>query len=118
MLGLNIRWMERDFTLKDKETKKPVYQLQKGTWAHMPQELHQFDEKYFESPDEFRAERHIKETVGEDGVKTKTVDLGTIKPFGTLRPVISPFLSYLMPFIVDSTRLLTPNVTRRRIRYL
>lgn len=60
------------------------YVLEKGSYAHVVQETHQFDPKYFPFPKEWQADRHIKESVDEDGKKTRSADLGTIRPFGKL----------------------------------
>ncbi|KAK5995489.1 Cytochrome P450 monooxygenase -like protein [Cladobotryum mycophilum] len=76
-----VKWMYHDTVLDERGKDGESYLLEKGSYAHMPLELHQFDPTYFPEPNEWRAERHIKEVVDENGEKTLTADLGTIKPY-------------------------------------
>lgn len=89
----SARWLHEDVMLKERgggggrkekgngEGREETYLLKKGTYAHVNQDLHHFDAKYFESPNEFRATRHITEKVDGEGKTVKTADLGTVKPY-------------------------------------
>lgn len=80
--GWAMKMMYSDTVLEGKGKGGDSYFLKKGTYAHIPQELHQFDPHYFSNPSEWQAERHIREVVDENGKKTLTAELGTLRPFG------------------------------------
>lgn len=81
----SIKWLKEGTVLKNTAKGDDGYVLQKGTYAHAPHEVHQLDPRYFPDPEEWHGARHVKESVGEDGKLTRTADLGTIRPYGTLR---------------------------------
>lgn len=76
-----MRWLAEDVMVDDRDKKEP-YLLQKGTYAHVPQDLHQFDPEYFPNPTEWHHERHLKEQVDEKGQKSLVADMGTMRPYG------------------------------------
>ncbi|RFU78993.1 cytochrome p450 [Trichoderma arundinaceum] len=80
--GWAMKLMYHDTVLEGKGKGGESYFLKKGTYAHVPQELHQFDPQYFPNPTEWQAERHIRETVDESGKKILSADLGTLRPYG------------------------------------
>jgi cytochrome P450 len=75
----DVKHLKEDVVLNDKDD---GYKLPKGTYAHMPQDLHQFDPEYFSDPRDWQARRHMKETTNEKGQKTFTADMGTLEPYG------------------------------------
>lgn len=75
------RLLRKDIVL-GKFAPKESYLLKKGTYVHVPQELHQMDPDFFTNPTEWNTDRHIVETTDESGRKTRVVDMGTMKPFG------------------------------------
>ena len=76
-----MRWLTEDAVLDDRG-KKESYLLQKGTYAHVPQDLHQFDPEYYPNPTEWHHERHLKEQVDERGHRCLVADAGTLRPYG------------------------------------
>jgi hypothetical protein len=82
--GWAMKLIYNDTVLEGKGKGGESYFLKKGTYAHIPQELHQFDPQYFSDPTEWQAERHIRETVDESGKKILTTDMGTLRPYGKI----------------------------------
>ena len=81
----SLKVVQRDFVLQGREKDAVGWQLRKGDYAHAAHDLHNTDPKYFKDPLVFRADRHIREE--GDGDQTKrTADLGSIRPYGALRP--------------------------------
>ncbi|KAH6605776.1 cytochrome p450, partial [Trichoderma cornu-damae] len=80
--GWAMKLMYQDTVLEAKGKGGESYFLKKGTYAHIPQELHQFDPQYFPNPTEWQAERHVRETVDGSGKKIVTADMGTLRPYG------------------------------------
>lgn len=93
--GWAMKLMHSDTVLEGKGKGGESFLLKKGTYAHIPQELHQFDPQYFSDPTEWQAERHVRETVDEGGNKILTAELGTLRPYGKC------FFSF--PFLLFST---------------
>lgn len=80
--GWAMKLMYHDTVLGERGKGGESFLLKKGTYAHIPQELHQLDPQYFSNPTEWQAERHIRETVDENGKKVLTADMGTLRPYG------------------------------------
>ncbi|KKO97598.1 hypothetical protein THAR02_10304 [Trichoderma harzianum] len=80
--GWAMKMMYSDTVLEARGKGGESFLLKKGTYAHIPQELHQFDPQYFSNPTEWQAERHVRETVDESGNKVLTAELGTMRPYG------------------------------------
>ncbi|KAJ4861735.1 ABC transporter transmembrane region domain-containing protein [Trichoderma breve] len=80
--GWAMKMMYSDTVLEARGKGGESFLLKKGTYAHIPQELHQFDPQYFSNPTEWQAERHVRETVDESGNKVVTAELGTMRPYG------------------------------------
>ncbi|POR35532.1 Uncharacterized protein TPAR_04236 [Tolypocladium paradoxum] len=76
-----LRWLTEDVVLDDRAKTEP-YLLRKGTYAHVPQDMHQFDPEYFPNPKEWHHGRHLKEQVDENGRRSLVADMGTIRPYG------------------------------------
>ncbi|VUC25459.1 unnamed protein product [Clonostachys rosea] len=75
----SVKYLEQDLVLKDKDSKDSCMLL-KGTYAHVPHDTHNNDPKYFESPKEWQAKRHLKDSVDSKGAKSVSVDIGSIRP--------------------------------------
>ncbi|CAG9991512.1 unnamed protein product [Clonostachys byssicola] len=75
----SVKYMEQDLVLKEKDSGDNCMLL-KGTYAHVPHDTHHTDPKYFESPKEWQAKRHLKESVDPKGAKSVSVDMGNIRP--------------------------------------
>lgn len=82
--GADTTRLIREDVVLQEDGSDEKYLLKKGTYAHVPQELHLMDPEYFPDPREWQIERHIKEAVDQSGRKTRVVDMGTMKPFGKL----------------------------------
>lgn len=82
--GWSLRYVNQDVVVERRDDQPESFKLKKGTWVHVPSELHHLDPEYFPNPQEWHAARHIKETIDEKGEKKVTVDLGTTKPYGKL----------------------------------
>ncbi|KAL7787438.1 cytochrome P450 [Trichoderma ceciliae] len=80
--GWAMKLMYNDTVLEGKGKGEESYFLKKGTYAHIPQEMHQFDPQHFPNPNEWQVERHVRETVDESGKKILTADMGTLRPYG------------------------------------
>ena len=80
-----MRWLAEDVALDDKG-RKEAYLLQKDTYAHVAQEMHQFDPKFFPDPTEWHHERHLKGQVDEKGSRTLVAEMGTMRPYGKQEP--------------------------------
>ncbi|KJZ76815.1 hypothetical protein HIM_03692 [Hirsutella minnesotensis 3608] len=76
-----MRRLNEDVVMEDKESTQ-AFVLQKGTFAHVSQEMHQMDPAYFPDPAEWHHERHLKEHTDEKGNKSFVADMGTIRPYG------------------------------------
>ena len=79
----SLRRVQQDTTLHGAGKGHETYVLKKGTYAHASHELHQLDPSYFPNPREWQNVRHVKEKMDASGKPVQTVDLGTIKPYGT-----------------------------------
>lgn len=76
----SFRVMQEDLVLpatKDKDAEK--FLLKKGTYAHIAHSIHHTDPAYFDHPQAWRADRHIKREVGDEEI---SVNMGTIRPYG------------------------------------
>jgi hypothetical protein len=83
----SFRVMQENLVLpasKDKEAEK--FMLKKGTYAHIAHSIHHTDPAYFDDPQVWRADRHIKREQGDEEV---SVNMGTIRPYGESRKSIS-----------------------------
>ena len=80
----SFRSIQKDTTLSEAGKGHEGYLLKKGTYAHASHELHQLDPSYFPSPRDWQALRHLKGGMDDSGKPVRTVDLGTIKPYGAL----------------------------------
>lgn len=81
----SFKTMRQDLVLSGRDKGAEKYLLKKGSFAHIPHALHQTDPLYFDSPEVWRPDRHIKYEADEkSGDKKATVDLGTLRPYGTL----------------------------------
>ncbi|KAJ6441127.1 Actin cytoskeleton-regulatory complex protein end3 [Purpureocillium lavendulum] len=78
---LNLRWLAEDVVVDDK-AQGQSFVLRKGGYAHVAQEMHQRDPKFFPDPHEWHHERHLRESADEAGKKTVVADMGTMRPFG------------------------------------
>ncbi|CAF3587270.1 hypothetical protein SNK04_012899 [Fusarium graminearum] len=74
--GWSARYLKEDFTLKDKEDS---FVLKKGTFAHVINNLHHSDPRYFTDSKIWQAGRYLEDTVDKKGVKTQKVDPYTVK---------------------------------------
>ncbi|KAK5001256.1 hypothetical protein LTR66_000033 [Elasticomyces elasticus] len=75
----SLKKVEQDFVLQDRDkNSQGAWLLRKGSYAHVAHDLHSTDPRYFDSPDEWRAHRHIK--LDEKG--ERSADMGTIRPYG------------------------------------
>jgi cytochrome P450 len=61
--------------------------LKKGTYAHIAHSIHHTDPAYFDDPQVWKADRHIKREQGDEDV---SVNMGTIRPYGELRKTSPP----------------------------
>ncbi|KOS17726.1 25-hydroxycholesterol 7-alpha-hydroxylase [Escovopsis weberi] len=79
-----LELITHDTVLKDsgKEGGGGAYLLKAGSCAHVPIELHTRDPSAFPDPNEWRPERHVKETVNAQGEKVLTADMGSIRLYG------------------------------------
>ncbi|KAI5249955.1 cytochrome P450 [Aureobasidium subglaciale] len=76
----SFRVMQEDLTLPaSKEKDAERFLLKKGTYAHIAHSIHHTDPAYFDDPQAWRADRHIKREQGDDEV---SVNMGTIRPYG------------------------------------
>ncbi|CAH0037649.1 unnamed protein product [Clonostachys solani] len=75
----SVKYMEQDLVLKEKDSGDNCMLL-KGTYAHVPHDTHHNDPRYFESPKEWQAKRHLKESVDTKGAKSVSVDMRSIRP--------------------------------------
>jgi len=82
-----IKKVTKDFTLTEKAEDlvgahagdtPQTYSFKAGTFVEVPIGLHMTDPKYFEEPDTFIPDRHIKK--GKDG--EEFVEWGSVKPYG------------------------------------
>lgn len=78
-----IRKVEQDVVLRLPDQPEEALLLRKGTLAHVPQELLQLDPEQFPDPSEWRARRHMVDSVDRRGGKTCVSELTTMAPFGT-----------------------------------
>ncbi|PHH89960.1 hypothetical protein CDD83_4850 [Cordyceps sp. RAO-2017] len=76
-----MRRLNEDVVLGDRGKAEP-YLLRKGTYAHVSQEMHQFDPEYFPNPREWHHERHLREQDDDEGRRTVVADMGTVRPYG------------------------------------
>ena len=79
----SFRVMQEDLALpvsREKDAEK--FLLKKGTYAHIAHSIHHTDPAYFDDPQVWRADRHIKREQGDEEV---SVNMGTIRPYGKSR---------------------------------
>jgi hypothetical protein len=74
----SLKVVQQDFVLQSREKDSQAWFMRKGDWAHAAHDLHNSDPKYFERPEVFKPDRHIK--VDEHG--EKVADIGSIRPYG------------------------------------
>ena len=83
--GYSVKYMRQDVVLREKgASDEGGYLLKKGSYAHVPMELHQLDPVYFPNAGEWQGARHVKETVDESGKTVRTADMSTLRPYGKL----------------------------------
>jgi cytochrome P450 len=75
----SLKLVQQDFVLQSREKESQGWLLKKGQYAHAAHDLHNTDPNYFQDPDSWKADRHIK-LDGEE--KKANVDLGSIRPYG------------------------------------
>jgi cytochrome P450 len=76
----SFRVMQEDLVLpasKDKDAER--FLLKKGTYAHIAHSIHHTDPAYFDDPQAWKADRHIKREAGDEEI---SVNMGTIRPYG------------------------------------
>jgi hypothetical protein len=76
----SFRVMQEDLVLpasKDKDAER--FLLKKGTYAHIAHSIHHTDPAYFDDPQVWRPDRHIKRESGDEEI---SVNMGTIRPYG------------------------------------
>lgn len=79
----NVKWLSEDVTLEAKDKNSgSSYLLKSGSYAHMAGELHQFDARYYPKPREWNHDRHLKDSVDEEGKSCQTMQIGTLRPYG------------------------------------
>lgn len=76
-----MRRLNEDVVFDDK-AKPEQYLLQKGTYAHVAQKMHQLDPEYYPNPTEWHHGRHLRKTVDDEGRKTLVADMGTMRLYG------------------------------------
>lgn len=76
----SLKVVQNDFVISGRERDSQAFFLRKGEFVHAAHDLHNTNPKYFPEPDEWRADRHIKSDAG----KTRTADMGNIRPYGKL----------------------------------
>jgi cytochrome P450 len=76
----SFRVMQEDLLLAaSREPDSDKFFLKKGTYAHIAHSIHHTDPAYFDDPQVWRADRHIKH---EHGDTEPSVSMGTIRPYG------------------------------------
>ena len=78
----SLKIMRQDYVLSDKEKHIKSYLLKQGTYAHIAHELHHKDPAYWDEPEVWKADRHIRYETSEKGEKTPVVDMATLRPYG------------------------------------
>ncbi|SMR57129.1 unnamed protein product [Zymoseptoria tritici ST99CH_1E4] len=74
----SMKVVQKDFVLQSREKDGQSWKLRKGECAHAAHDLHNTDPKYFERPEVFKPDRHVKtEESGE-----RVADMGSIRPYG------------------------------------
>lgn len=77
------RWMSEDVIVKDGENKDEAHLLKKGTYVHVPAEVHHLDPGQFQDPYDWRATRHLHDAGDSKGSK-KIVDEESIRKYGKI----------------------------------
>ena len=80
---LSLKVMKDDLVLSGRDKSAEKYILKKGSYTHVAHDIHHKDPAYFNDPETWRADRHISYVDGPDGEKYVSVNMGTIRPFGT-----------------------------------
>ena len=75
----SLKVIKQDFVLQSRAKDAQGWLLKKGQYAHAAHDLHNTDPSYFDNPDVWKADRHVKYDEAE---KKATVDLGSIRPYG------------------------------------
>lgn len=82
----SLKIVKQDFVLQSREKDAQGWLLKKGDYAHVAHDLHNTDPRYFDGPEVWKADRHIR-IEGEGSEKKAVVDMGSIRPYGeSVRP--------------------------------
>lgn len=80
--GWTMKFVKEDIRLEDGEKTDKGYVLEKGTFAHVAQDLHHTDPKVWSDPNDWLIHRHLSEIINEKGATVQTAKFGTIKSYG------------------------------------
>ncbi|GAB7347974.1 hypothetical protein MBLNU459_g5477t1 [Dothideomycetes sp. NU459] len=79
----SFKVVKQDVVLADSRDKTADrFVLRKGTYAHVAHDLHHNNPAYFDNPQEWRADRHVRYEKTDGAATRASADLGTIRPFG------------------------------------
>ena len=81
----SFKVVKQNFAIQSGEKDAQAWLLRKGDYAHAAHDLHNTDPKYFEDPQIWRADRHVR-FEGEGAEKKGAADMGSIRPYGELVP--------------------------------
>lgn len=77
-----LRVMKKDFVLQGRDKTAEKFLLTKGSYAHVANDMHHKDPKYFKDAEKWQADRHVVYVDDREGEKWVSVEMGSIRPFG------------------------------------